>query len=114
MMMMDDCICGSAILCESRASSDVGLLHAGQPFNVCVNCWDKVKNTHTGCRVWVHKQMERAEPGIIERMQREISVHGMDSPLFAEFEEKFLLWVDRCLVGHAFNVNLTCMIVISQ
>ena len=33
--------------------TDTGLL-----FNVCVNCWDKVKNSHCGCRTWVHLQLQ--------------------------------------------------------
>lgn len=38
----------------------------GELYNICDNCWDKVKNSHSGCRMWVHKQLESALPGIVD------------------------------------------------
>ena len=72
---------------------------------MCVNCWDKVKNTHSGCRVWVHQQMEQEQPGVVSLMQREIWARGMDSPLYADFESRFLHWVDKCLQIHGVDVT---------
>ena len=32
---------------------------AEQFYNVCVNCWDKVKNSHAGARAWIHSQINK-------------------------------------------------------
>ena len=69
----------------------------GQAYNVCFNCWDRVKGHRCGCRKWIHAQLEAAHPGIIEHYRAKLQCQGVDSPAFREFETLFNAQLRQCL-----------------
>lgn len=59
------------------------------PYNICLSCWEKVKNSHSGCRPWVHHELEKRSPGIIMKYKKALLSEGQNSPLYPEFEALF-------------------------
>ena len=71
-----------------------------EPYHVCKLCWDKVKNSTTGCRVWIHARMEQAHPGIIHENRIAFKVQGTNGPAYIAFEQYFLELLEQCLLMH--------------
>ena len=70
---------------------------AGESYNVCVNCWDKVKNTHSGCRTWIHRLMDETTPGIVDSYRNEFRTNGIDSTEYRDYEAWFYELLEQCL-----------------
>lgn len=58
-------------------------------YSVCTGCWDKVKNRHSGCSMWIHRQLEAANPGTVHKYRSLIREKGEDSPEYKEFSELY-------------------------
>ena len=61
---------------------------------------DKVKNKHAGARAWVHRRLESADPGVVDRFRKSIKQHGTESEVYAHWEQLFLRHYDACECGH--------------
>lgn len=72
------------------------IINKGLPYNICLLCWDKVKNIKTGCRPWIHDQIERNSPGAIAFYKRALAEDGEDSPLFKKYTELFYSLLEDC------------------
>ena len=73
------------------------LFIVAEPYHVCKLCWDKVKNSKTGCRVWIHAKMELAHPGIINENRIAFKTQGTNGPAYIAFEQYFLELLEQCL-----------------
>lgn len=75
-----------------RINPDTGL-----HYNVCVNCWDKVKNSHSGCRLWIHREIEKTHRGLLERTRAAMHNKGVAVPEHDHYAEIFYQTLDKYL-----------------